>query len=794
MLNNADDMKKAKRARNNRRKKKPYIIEMTGDASSIIQDSGVQYTANAMMGFVTKISEGVIEGWALDRFDLSQHPRVRVLADGREVGEAVCDIFRDDLRNFGAGDGRYGFRISSPSALFDSARLTVLVVGTNPPYRLPFIMDATTVSAERFLAASTTPAATRAKSIDIVFDVSDLIQYFHNARLPTGIQRVQIEIITNFSFDCCSNFATKIAAFSKEVDFWVELPKPFFSKICKLSLIGGHFEAKDWQNALHELDEHLSQARNLAFPRGAFLINLGTSWWLQNYFLNIRVAKERYDIRYVPFVHDCIPVITPEHCTADLTRDFISWVQGAFQHADHFFVNSNATARDLLAVGRYLGHEIMVPEVVRLDADYRRANAMLRRTDLAESIDAESRDTQVFLRNHIRQGAYVLFVSTIESRKNHLAAFSAWLSLIKRHGITKVPHLVCVGNRGWLNDAVYSKLAASNLLRQRVVMLSNIPDIDLEVLYANCLFTLYPSSYEGWGLPVTEALSYGKVSLLANGSSLPEAGGDFAEYFELGSENDLLAKLDRLIYDSAYRETREAYIRANFRAREWRDIAKQLLDTITGWSLGDEKKGTWLFCAEPGRFHGFTVNQSTELSAGMQSGEIFRQGDSWWWPEPWGCWTKNWPARIAFRFHMPEPSPMVLFLGIKGVQGQPCIASISIEGAYGRQIALAPDQDQWLKFRVGAEVVSLLPRQDGDIIVELICSSDRWSNFAENTNGADRRIAGLGVRGFMICREDDIMARMQFLEAVALDDLFALSDLGRPLAIPEFLSQESSMP
>lgn len=737
-------------------------------------------TNPTVTGFITSCSHDLIEGWVIDRMDLSRRLRVQAVFGGKVIGEAVAGLYRADVHGAGAGDGCYGFQISLAGTGIPPE--SVAVVAVDAAARRPLALAPGVVIGGAAHFAEPPAAEANAGTINVIFDVSDLIQYFRNARLPTGIQRVQIEIISNLTFARPSDIAVTITCFNRDADFWVALPEPFFRDICRLSLLGGEPEAVEWREALRDLDAHLVRASRLVFPHGAWLLNLGTSWWLQNYFLNVRAAKERYGIRYIPYVHDCIPVMTPEHCTAELTQDFISWIQGAFQHADGFLVNSEATGRDLCTVGRYLGHEIAAPAVVRLDADYRRANAMLRESDAVRRGDGPADAAEIFLRNGIRPGRYVLFVSTIESRKNHLAAFSAWIALIKRHGIASVPHLVCVGNRGWLNDAVYSKLAASAMLRQRVVMLSRIPDTDLETLYANCLFSLYPSAYEGWGLPVTEALSYGKVPLLADGSSLPEAGGEFAEYFELGSERDLVAKLERLMFDAPHREAREARIAAGFRARSWLEIATGLADTLRAWHreaetgarTGKARQAEWVFEAEAGRYHGLTANLATELSPRMCSGERFRQGDGWWWPEPWGCWTKNRPGRIAFRFAIAEPAPLILFIGIKGVQGQASTAEVSVEGVYGRLVVLEAEQEQWLICHLDEAAVASLPRYGDSVVIELVCASNCWTDFATRTNGTDTRVAGLGVRGFMICRETDILARMRFIEALALRDMGAV--------------------
>jgi glycosyltransferase involved in cell wall biosynthesis len=172
---------------------------------------------------------------------------------------------------------------------------------------------------------------------------------------------------------------------------------------------------------------------------------------------------------------------------------------------------------------------------------------------------------------------FVLFVSTIESRRNHLLAFNTWLKLIKKWGLAATPTLVCVGKSGWMADVALACLESSDVLKQKVIMLSKSSDVELAALYRTCLLTIYPSFYEGWGLPVTEALCYGKVPLSSSVSSLPEAGGVFAEYFDIESERDFLEKLERLIFDPKYWSKKEEKIKTSFKPREWDEIAAEIV-------------------------------------------------------------------------------------------------------------------------------------------------------------------------------------------------------------------------
>ena len=118
----------------------------------------------------------------------------------------------------------------------------------------------------------------------------------------------------------------------------------------------------------------------------------------------------------------------------------------------------------------------------------------------------------------------------IERRKNHDILYRAWLRLIEA-GCT-IPNLVFVGMRGWGVDDLLSDLARDRRIRGRIHVLQTVSDTELAMLYDRCLYTVYPSLYEGWGLPVVESFAFGKFCLCSNAGSLPEAGGDLAEYLD----------------------------------------------------------------------------------------------------------------------------------------------------------------------------------------------------------------------------------------------------------------------
>lgn len=592
----------------------------------------------------------------------------------------------------------------------------------------------------------------------VVFDVSDLLGYFNNARLPTGIQRVQIEVITALLNEPTPGLEIRICAFASGRDVWVEVPEPVFLSLADLALVSGEMNDPVWEDALDDLKLLLAMSPALAFPRGAWLINLGTSWWLQNYFLHVRRARAVWGVRYVPFVHDLIPIMTPEHCVLRLTQDFISWASGVFAHADRYLTNSEASKRDFLTVAKTLNARVDPDDVhvVRLDADFRKAHAD---APMAESL----------ARYGLSENNFVLFVSTIESRKNHLAAFAAWIELAGKHGVETLPTLVCVGNRGWLNDAVFTKAASDPVLRARVKMISGVSDPDLANLYRACRFTLYPSTYEGWGLPVTESLCYGKAALLSDSSSLPEAGGDHVVYFPVGDQAALARELERLMFDDAWRTGVEAKARA-FRPRPWRTLGLEIADQIRDWAAEDAAEAQPLTpaSAQAGRYYWMRRVIETRIAPGMTATEIFRIGDGWWQPDDWGVWTKAQGGTLAVTLPA-DLGPARLYLGLRGLHETALKYTVSIAGTVVEAGALEAGGEKWLSLVVGAD-------QAPDGVLRIDIKGDKVEDFSVASGGADPRVSSVGLTGFMICAEDDAVARADMVDAIAFGTLPDLAD------------------
>ncbi|WP_019508172.1 glycosyltransferase family 1 protein [Pleurocapsa sp. PCC 7319] len=146
---------------------------------------------------------------------------------------------------------------------------------------------------------------------------------------------------------------------------------------------------------------------------------------------------------------------------------------------------------------------------------------------------------------------YLLFVSTIEPRKNINSIISAFNYLKSK---SKIPHnLILIGQKGWRYEAIFSSIENSPW-KQQIYHLNYLSDELVALFYMNADVFVYPSHYEGFGLPVLEAMTLGVPVVTSNTSSLPEVAGDAALLIEPLDTMQLAAAILKVISDFELRQ------------------------------------------------------------------------------------------------------------------------------------------------------------------------------------------------------------------------------------------------
>jgi glycosyltransferase involved in cell wall biosynthesis len=137
-----------------------------------------------------------------------------------------------------------------------------------------------------------------------------------------------------------------------------------------------------------------------------------------------------------------------------------------------------------------------------------------------------------------------LNVGVLEPRKNHLGLLKAYALLKQEMG--KTFPLVLAGGKGWMIDDFQKQLTFFNL-RDDVIILGYVDDITLQWLYQNCFAFVYPSFFEGFGLPVLEAMTVGAPVITSNVSSIPEIVGDAGILIDPSREEDLFLAMRKMM-------------------------------------------------------------------------------------------------------------------------------------------------------------------------------------------------------------------------------------------------------
>lgn len=175
--------------------------------------------------------------------------------------------------------------------------------------------------------------------------------------------------------------------------------------------------------------------------------------------------------------------------------------------------------------------------------------------------------------------SYMLFVSTIEPRKNVPLLLHALRICRDRHP-NRNYQLVAAGSRGWREKPIIQQIEHLRL-GDAVTLLGTVHDDDLHWLYANARLYANPSRYEGFGLPLLEALACGAPSIASDTSSLPEVGGHAVQYLPVDDPGAWADAIELVWSDDVLR--REMSARGPVQAAQfsWHTAAQQTLDVLT---------------------------------------------------------------------------------------------------------------------------------------------------------------------------------------------------------------------
>ncbi len=325
---------------------------------------------------------------------------------------------------------------------------------------------------------------------------------------------------------------------------------------------------------------------------GDVLLVLGSPWFHPFYAELVETAQRQRGLRFALLVYDLIPLRRPEWCDQYLTLRFREWTGEVFPLVDTFLTISRASAADIVRQADAGGYTLRSPpHPIPIGTGF---TSPAVRTALKAAPDEGGRLPPA--------GSYALVVCTIEARKNHLLLFRVWRRMLEEMPHRQIPTLVFAGRVGWLVSDLMQQLRNADFLDGKIMLVEDPSDGELERLYAGCRFTLFPSLYEGWGLPVTESLSFGKPCIISRATSLPEAGGHLARYFDPENAAEAYEVIRYAVETPEETQAWAEQVRREFRPVSWTDSARGVLRAI-GFATAPDRAPMALSLGERSAVH-----------------------------------------------------------------------------------------------------------------------------------------------------------------------------------------------
>lgn len=253
--------------------------------------------------------------------------------------------------------------------------------------------------------------------------------------------------------------------------------------------------------------------------------------WHATYMLPVSIKGAKR----ITTIHDCVPFLLP-WSTLDRKKHLYELYRHVIRQSDLIVTVSENSKADIL--------ELFDVEPDSVQVTYQPVHIR----PLSPEED-HLLDLVLERRYDLRVGGYVLFVGAIEPKKNVGKLIDAYLR------VNTDLLLIIAGRKAWLwEKEIGDWEAGTEKLKKRVRFLGHVSNNDLRYLYAGALCLVFPSLYEGFGLPPLEAMTLGTPVVTSNVSSLPEICGDAAQYVDPYDTLSIMSGLEKVISDQKLRD------------------------------------------------------------------------------------------------------------------------------------------------------------------------------------------------------------------------------------------------
>lgn len=266
--------------------------------------------------------------------------------------------------------------------------------------------------------------------------------------------------------------------------------------------------------------------------------------------------------KIVVFIHDIVPVTYPQFGADATVFYFMRYFAASLAYADQILVSTNAIKNDIESVVSQLGMSPIPIQITGLAADF-------KKEEKNEKVNAKAVKTVKNL------GDYILCVGTIEPRKNQKLVLDAFDKEFAELGLG----LVFVGRVGWNSEELVDRIKTHPKRGKTFFFVDDANDATLNYYYQNAYALAFPSFYEGFGLPIVEALQMQVPVISSDVNVLKEVGGDCAVYFESNNVDSFLDVLRNYRQNPGEYDAMREHI-TEYSLLTWDDVVRNMLHSF----------------------------------------------------------------------------------------------------------------------------------------------------------------------------------------------------------------------
>jgi len=306
------------------------------------------------------------------------------------------------------------------------------------------------------------------------------------------------------------------------------------------------------------------------------IISGGLDWRYKD-LRELWTLKQAYGFSYCAIVYDLIAIRFPQFVVPDYVALLTDYFGELIWLADHVMCISQTTREDWVRHVHEVGAEPVTSSIFPLGCD----------------LSPQAKDARFYLPPTLRDKTFALYVSTIEPRKNHYMLYQAWEECIRIKQLDPQHNrLVLVGRRGWATGDLLHEIETNPLTRDTITILHDVSDEQMASLYQSCSLVLFPSMYEGYGLPLAEALAYAKPCVTSDAMALSEIGGDLVMRLDPKDTLAWSSTIGRLMSSSSELKAWEDRIRKDYRPTTWDDAAALFFNSLASCDGGRARRNS----------------------------------------------------------------------------------------------------------------------------------------------------------------------------------------------------------